>query len=97
LSAMEFLPNVAFSAEVPTMRGVAPAQGQLFSVVVLAVRVPADHPIRIIRPIVDAVLAELAADLDALYAVDGRPSIPRSNSSGRSCSRSCTACGVSGS
>jgi transposase len=38
--------------------------------------IPADHPIRRIRVVVDAVLAELDDDLDAMYAIGGRPSVP---------------------
>jgi transposase len=38
--------------------------------------IPADHPIRRIRVVVDAVLAELDDDLDAMYATSGRPSVP---------------------
>jgi transposase len=38
--------------------------------------VPADHPIRRIRVVVDAVLADLDDIFDAMYASDGRPSVP---------------------
>src|SRR6516162_6716250 len=38
--------------------------------------VPADHPIRRIRAVVDAVLGELDAELSAMYATGGRPSVP---------------------
>jgi transposase len=38
--------------------------------------VPADHPVRRLRPLVQRVLADLNADLDALYGPMGRPSIP---------------------
>ena len=38
--------------------------------------IPVDHPIRRIRKIVDAVLAELDDDFDAMYASSGRPSVP---------------------
>ena len=37
--------------------------------------IPADHPIRRIRKVVDAVLAELDGEFDAMYASVGRPSI----------------------
>jgi transposase len=37
---------------------------------------PADHPIRRIRLVVDAVLAELDGEFDAMYASTGRPSVP---------------------
>jgi transposase len=38
--------------------------------------VPADHPVLRLRPLVQRVLADLNADLDALYGPMGRPSIP---------------------
>jgi len=38
--------------------------------------VPADHPIRRIRAVVEAVLAELDGEFDAMYARSGRPSVP---------------------
>jgi transposase len=38
--------------------------------------IPADHPIRRIRKIVDAVLAELDDEFEAMYSRIGRPSVP---------------------
>ncbi len=38
--------------------------------------IPADHPIRRIRKVVDVVLAELDGEFDAMYAGSGRPSVP---------------------
>lgn len=38
--------------------------------------IPADHPIRRIRRVVDAVLAELDGEFDAMYARTGRASVP---------------------
>ena len=38
--------------------------------------IPADHPIRRIRAVVDAVLAELDGEFEAMYARGGRPSVP---------------------
>src|ERR671913_643463 len=38
--------------------------------------IPADHPIRKIRVVVDAVLAELDDTFDAMYAAGGRRSVP---------------------
>ena len=37
---------------------------------------PAEHPLRSILPLVDGVLAGLAPELQRLYALNGRPSIP---------------------
>jgi len=38
--------------------------------------IPADHPIRRIRRVVDVVLAELDGEFDVMYARSGRPSVP---------------------
>jgi transposase len=38
--------------------------------------IPAGHPIRRIRVVVDAVLADLDGAFDGMYAVGGRPSVP---------------------
>jgi transposase len=38
--------------------------------------IPADHPIRRIRRVVDVVLGELDDEFDAMYASSGRPSVP---------------------
>ncbi len=47
----------------------------LFSYVDLEERIPARHPLRTIRQVVNGALASLDAELDGLYAADGRPSI----------------------
>ena len=57
------------------MRGTDEASGALFSYVDLDERVPAKHPLRLIRRIVNGALAGLDADFDALYTKEGRPSI----------------------
>ena len=38
-------------------------------------RIPANHPLRGVRKLVDAVLAGMSRDFDGLYAKSGRPSI----------------------
>src|ERR1700733_2549407 len=38
--------------------------------------VPADHPLRAIRPLVNAALERLSAGFDQIYSPIGRPSIP---------------------
>jgi transposase len=48
----------------------------MFSYVSLDERIPAAHPLRGVRQLVDAVLANLSKDFDGLYAKVGRPSIP---------------------
>jgi len=57
------------------MRGADRRSGELFSYVDLERRVRPDHPLRAIRSLSDAALAELSADFAALYSGMGRPSI----------------------
>ncbi len=57
------------------MRGEDRRTGRLFSYVDLETRVPAGHPLRAIRDLVDAALAALSTDFDALYSRVGRPGI----------------------
>jgi transposase len=57
------------------MRGEDRRSGSLFSYVDLEARVPADHPLRAIREIVNASLAGLSAEFQALYSHTGRPGI----------------------
>jgi len=57
------------------MRGTDGATGSLFSYVDLEERIPARHPLRTIRQVVNDALASLDAEFDGLYAADGRPSI----------------------
>ena len=58
------------------MRGEDRSRGSLFSYVDQESWVPADHPLRLIRRIVNEVLALLSAEFERLYAPIGRPSIP---------------------
>ena len=57
------------------MRGSDIRTGDLFSYVDLEQRVPANHPLRLIRRIVNEVLAALDSEFGRLYATEGRPSI----------------------
>jgi len=57
------------------MRGTDGKQGSLFSYVNLESRVPDSHPLRRLRVMVDAVLAGMDKDFEAMYAQVGRPSI----------------------
>jgi transposase len=57
------------------MRGDERTQDGMFSYVSLEQRVPADHPLRAVRKLTDAVLGTLSPEFDALYAASGRPSI----------------------
>jgi transposase len=58
------------------MRGDDQTSGNLFSYIDIEDRVPAKHPLRIIRAIVNDVLVSLSADFEAMYSRMGRPSIP---------------------
>jgi transposase len=58
------------------MRGKDDRLESFFSYFRLNDRIPADHPLRAIRELVDAALAELSRAFAKLYARDGRPSIP---------------------
>ncbi|UTV80066.1 IS5 family transposase (plasmid) [Acidithiobacillus sp. YTS05] len=58
------------------MRGAKAETGALFSYLSPEDRVPADHPLRAIRVIVDRSLAELDGHFNQIYSDLGRPSIP---------------------
>ena len=58
------------------MRGLDQQSSSLFSYVNLEERIPATHPLRIIRNIVNTALAMLDGEFAALYSTEGRPSIP---------------------
>ncbi len=51
-------------------------QDGMFSYMSLEDRIPATHPLRGVRKLADAVLAEMSKDFDRMYAKVGRPSIP---------------------
>jgi transposase len=57
------------------MRGDNPQQAAMFSYIALEERVPQEHPLRLIRVMVDAVLKELSPQFDLLYSHTGRPSM----------------------
>jgi len=58
------------------MRGDDRQPGDMFSYIRPEERVPADHPLRPIRTLVDTILRELSPQFARLYAKTGRPSIP---------------------
>ena len=58
------------------MRGEDERSGALFSYVDLEARVGKDHPLQIIRGVVNEALAALSGEFSALYSCSGRPSIP---------------------
>src|SRR5712691_4927320 len=51
------------------MRGPDEKQGEVFSYVPLEDRIPRDHPLRRIRPMVDRGLQEMWSHFEALYAI----------------------------
>jgi transposase len=57
------------------MRGLDYQQSSAFSYVCPEQRVPATHPLRPIRKLIDAALANLSAVFDQIYSRTGRPSI----------------------
>jgi transposase len=50
--------------------------GALYGYVSPEQRVPADHPLRPIREMVNAVLRTLAPEFNKIHSIYGRPSIP---------------------
>src|SRR5262245_64581047 len=58
------------------MRGSDTTTGSLFSYVDVEARIPAGHPLRLIRRIVNDVLVSLDREFAALYEPTGRESIP---------------------
>jgi transposase len=57
------------------MRGEDPKQEAMFSYVSPEQRVPADHPLRPVREMVDTILKEMSGRFARLYSERGRPSI----------------------
>jgi len=57
------------------MRGHVNPQAMMFSYFSAESRVPATHPLRMIKTHADKVLKSMSRDFDELYARDGRPSI----------------------
>ena len=58
------------------MRGEDRTTGALFSYVDIEAWIPARHPLRAMRRLTDAALADLDGAFSALYEACGRPSIP---------------------
>ena len=57
------------------MRGADRQTGKLFSYASPESLVPADHPLRLIRPLVNAALDRLSGRFERMYAATGRASI----------------------
>lgn len=60
----------------PKMRGTQNFHGAIHSYISLEDRVPAKHPLRKLRKVVDALLPTMSAEFEAVYATGGRPSVP---------------------
>jgi transposase len=58
------------------LRGQQERSGSLFSYVSIEERIPASHPLRRIRKLADQALDRLNPTFCALYASEGRPSVP---------------------
>lgn len=58
------------------MRGTAAHQATMLTAVTPDALVPEGHPIRKIKPLVEAALVKLSPTFDRMYAEDGRPSVP---------------------
>jgi transposase len=58
------------------MRGDDRQQAAMFSYISPEARVPPEHPLRVIRILVDEVLGDLSSRFETLYSRIGRPSIP---------------------
>ena len=58
------------------MRGEIDPQQSMFSYVDIEKRIPASHPIRKIRTVIDTAIVAIEADIDEQYSSIGRPSIP---------------------
>ena len=72
------------------MRGWDERSGSLFSYVDLEGRVGKDHPIRIIRGVVNEALAALSGEFSELYWRSGHPSIHLRSC----CERCCCRCSI---
>lgn len=72
----DFKYAAATSSGGDAMRGIERHQTQLFSYLSIEERIPTDHPLRMMQALMEPVLVELSPRFDALYAEDGRPSIP---------------------
>ena len=58
------------------MRGSDTNAGPMFVYVTTEHFVPKKHPLRTLKPLVDAALSKLDREFDALYSLSGRPSVP---------------------
>lgn len=73
------------------MRGADVRSGELFSYVDLEQRVPARHPLRAIRLIVNEALADIGTEFEAIYSSTAGPLSRRRTCFARCCSSFFTA------
>jgi transposase len=57
------------------MRGEVNPQSSMFHYFSVDSRIPADHPLRLVKKLADSARSAISAELDGLYAKGGRPSI----------------------
>jgi len=74
------------------MRGTDHQQSHMFSYLSPEVSVWKNHPLQVVRTMVDEVLWALSPQFDRMYASEGRPSIAPEKLLPRSCCRCCTRC-----
>jgi hypothetical protein len=72
------------------MHGNDEKQIEVFSFIPFKDRIPAKHPIRPFKAMMNEILRDMDAALDAIYSDSGRPSIAPSTFSGHPSSRSFT-------
>ena len=60
------------------MRGTDVQQSGLFSYVALEDRIPAEHPLRAVRSLLDEALSSMSRDFDRVYAEAAAPPFPLS-------------------
>jgi len=58
------------------MRGNEDTQDSMFSYVSLEARIPANHPMRKVKELIDPILKKMSPQFDEMYAETGRSSIP---------------------
>jgi len=58
------------------MRGTTSRQVKMLEVIDVEELIPANHPIRQVKPLAEAALGDLELTIEAMYAQNGRPSIP---------------------
>lgn len=78
------------------MRGSDEGSGTLFSYVDLESRVREDHPLRVIRMVANAALADLSGDFSSLYRTSAGPRFRRRSCFGRCSFKLSMGCGRSG-